>query len=400
MQLFVNANYNFLKWRYHAVALSLLFIVIGLGIMFTRGLNFGIDFAGGANIILRFQQEPPIQQLRSIVADATIQQYGPRQDHSVLLRLPQQQTEGDYAGQVVGRLNEQLNAAGGGKIDLNLQGRAALAETFKAADPDGRGSDPAAAQYYEQLAERIIDRRSELGIFSDMSQVTSTEGVSPAVASLLQQRAFLGQFNILNQETVGPQVGKELQQKAIWAIVLSTIAMGAYIAVRFDLKFGFAALLSLVHDSAIALAFLAMINGEFEILTVAAFLMIIGYSINDTVVVYDRVRENVKKLRMKEDFQTVLNRSLNQTLSRTVLTGGSVILVLICLILFGGKVINEFAWLLLIGTIAGTFSTLFVVPAIVLFWNSRFASSKSAYGASDRRPEIRNEAVATNGRRK
>jgi hypothetical protein len=146
--------------------------------------------------------------------------------------------------------------------------------------------------------------------------------------------------------------------------------MGIYIAVRFDLKFGVAALLCLFHDTCLALAFLGMIGGEFEIITVAAFLMIIGYSINDTVVIYDRVRENAKKVRAtRETSPTVINRSLNQTLSRTILTGGCVMIILVCLIVWGGEVINDFAWLLLVGSICGTYSTLTVVPAIVLAWN-------------------------------
>ncbi|HEY0590127.1 MAG TPA: protein translocase subunit SecF [Thermoanaerobaculia bacterium] len=381
MEFFVNPKINFLKWRFHALAFSLTFIAIGAGLLATRGLNLGIDFAGGANVILRFQQAPPISQLRAIVADATIQQYGKAEENSVLIRLPQAKQEGDYAGRVLTMLNQRLNADLQGKLDLNFQGRSALADILLSVDPDRRGSSPDAVAYYQGLAEKIIDRRSELGIFTSMDQVTSVEGVTPSVANLLRERVALGKFNLLNAETVGPQVGKELQQKAFWAIVLSTLAMGAYIAVRFDLKFGVAGVLILVHDSLVTLAFLAMINGQFEIITVAAFLMVIGYSINDTVVVYDRVRENVKKVRMRESFEDVLNHSLNQTLSRTILTGGSVILVLLSLIFFGGQVIKEFALLLLVGTIAGTYSTLFIVPAIVVAWERRTGKKAVASGA-------------------
>lgn len=401
MNLFVNSNFNFLRWRFRAIAFSVVFIAIGLSLLAIRGMNLGIDFAGGANVILRFQEEPPIADLRSIVASATIQQYGPPEDNSVLLRLPQAEEEGDYAGQVVTMLNQRLNEEAAGKLDLNFQGRAALADLLKSVDPDNRGSSPDALAAYDALAQRVIDRRSSLGIFTSIDQVTSVEGVSPAAAQVLRDEVALGQFNILNQETVGPQVGRELQQKAFWAIVLATLAMGAYIAVRFDVKFGVAAVICLAHDVFIALAFLGMIHGEFEIITVAAFLMVIGYSINDTVVVYDRVRENVRKLRMKEDFEGVLNRSLNQTLSRTILTGGSVILVLLCLIFWGGEVIHEFALLLLIGTLAGTYSTMTIVPAIVLAWNRRLASkSKSVYGAADRRETRVGEPATANGGRK
>lgn len=267
-----------------------------------------------------------------------------------------------------------MNPASTTQLDLNFQGRAALAELLKSKDPDKKGSSSTAHQFYYDHSQQVIERRSELGIFTDPAQVSSTPGLSKGVVDVISQNAFLGAFNILSQETVGPQVGRELQTKAFWAIILATLAMGAYIALRFDVKFGVAAVLCLVHDVLIGLAFMGMMNGEYEIITVAAFLMIIGYSINDTVVVYDRVRENVKKSRTREDFETLMNRTLNQTLSRTILTGGCVVLILISLILFGGEVINQFAWLLLIGTLAGTYSTLFVVPAIVMFWNSRVAN--------------------------
>jgi preprotein translocase subunit SecF len=379
MDIFVNSNIDFLRWRYHAIAFSLVFIAIGFALLFTRGVNLGIDFAGGANVILRFQEQPPIQDLRAIVADATIQQYGPSEDNSVLIRLPQAAQEGDYAGQVVANVNERLNPEGGTKLDLNYQGRAALSDLLKERDPDSRGASPDAMARYDDLAQRVIARRSELGIFHSMDEVTSVEGVSPAVSQILREQTFLGAFNVLNQETVGPQVGRELQRKALWAVILATLAMGAYIAVRFDFKFGVAAVLCLIHDTMFSIAFLGMIYGTFEIITVAAFLMIIGYSINDTVVIYDRVRENVKKTRTREELGTVINRAMNQTLSRTVLTGGSVILVLVCLIFWGGEVTKEFAILLLVGTTAGIFSTLTVVPAIVLAWNRRFAS-KGMYG--------------------
>lgn len=404
MELFVNSKYDFVRWRFHAIAFSIIFIAVGGILFFVRGVNLGIDFAGGANVILRFQQEPPIGELRAIVADATIQRYGTPAENSVLLRLPQAAEERDYAGETVGRINARLNEqAGGDRLDLNLQGSVSIADLFRSADPDNRGTSPDAGAHYDALAGRVIAERSRLGIFTSMDQVGAVEGLSPAAAQLLRDRAFLGSFNVLNQETVGPQVGRELQEKALWAIVLATLAMGAYIAVRFDVKFGIAGIVSLIHDSAITLAFMMMINAEFAIITVAAFLMIIGYSINDTVVVYDRVRENVRKLRIKEDFASVLNRSLNQTLSRTILTGGSVILVLLALIFWGGEVIHEFALLLLIGTIVGTYSTFFVVPTVVLAWNRR-VGSKSVYGAADRRAAETQarvgEPAAANGRKR
>jgi len=195
-------------------------------------------------------------------------------------------------------------------------------------------------------------------------------GVTTGIAGVLNAKTFLGSFNVFNQETVGPQVGRELQQKAVWAIVLSTLAMGAYLWIRFDIMFGAAAVVCIVHDVAMSLAFLGMINGEASLNIVAALLLIVGFSINDTVVMYDRVRENRKKLKTRMTFEEQLNLAMNQTLSRTILTSGSVVIVLVALLLFGGKVIHEFAWILLIGVLAGTYSTITIVPAVAIAWNS------------------------------
>ena len=380
MQIFVNPKYNFLRWRYPVLIACTVFILAGLAIYLTRGTpHLGIDFSGGASIVLKFKGNPPLGELRSTLKDATIQQYGKPSDNSLQIRLPRQQREGDYAGQVVSRLQASMNPESANKHDLNFFGSDRLAGLLKQADPDVKGTNATAQQAYNDLADRIIAKRSELGIFTDMGQVSSIPGVTTATSKLLNEKAFLGQFNVLSQETVGPQVGSELQTKAIWAIVLSVLAMGAYIAVRFDLKFGVAAVLCLVYDVGITLAFLTLLPGaEFEILTVAALLMVVGYSINDKVVIYDRVRENLRKSGGRGDFEAILNESLNQSLSRTILTGGCVMLVLVALIILGGPVLNEFAWILLVGTIAGTFSTVTIAPAIVIFWNRHIEGRRKA----------------------
>ena len=370
MQIFVNTRYDFVKWRFHAVTFSILVMLAGLGLFLKNGINWGIDFAGGANIVLRFKDQVPIDKLRNDLKDASIQSYGKAEDRSVLIRLPKAKQETDYAGQVVARLNNDLNPESGGKLDLNFQGHDRIAELFQAVDPDGKGTRPEAHDYYKNIATSIISKRSELGIFTNMQQVTSVPGVTTNIARVLQEKTFLGAFNVLNQETVGPQVGKELQGKAIWAVILSTLAMGVYLWLRFDMMFGFAAIVCIVHDVLISLAFLAIINGEFSLNIVAALLLVVGYSINDTVVTYDRVRENRRKIKGRQTLEEQLNLAMNQTLSRTILTSGSVVIVLIALLLFGGKVIHEFAWILLIGVLAGTYSTVTIVPAVAIAWNN------------------------------
>lgn len=380
MQIFVNPNYDFVRWRHRAILISLLVMAAGAVTFSTKGIRMGIDFAGGANIVLKFREAVRLDLIRAQVKQATIQQYGKAADNSILIRLPQQNREGDYAGQVVTSLHQALNPEVATKHDLNFYGKDRLATLLKQADVDVKGTNPAAQQYYNDLAQRIIDKRSELGIFTTMSQVSSVPGVSSVTSRLLNEKAFLGRFNLLSQETVGPQVGRELQQKAMWAIILSTLAMGIYIAIRFEqgLIFGVAGLACIVHDVLVAMSFLLMMRLEFSLNVVAALLMIVGYSINDNVVMYDRVRENKRKTKGTRTLADHLNKAMNETLSRTILTAGSVFLVLLALLIFGGEVIRDFAWILLIGVVSGTFSTLFVVPAVAVEWERRAAKKAPA----------------------
>ncbi len=385
MQIFVNTKYDFVKWRFHAVVFSLIWIVIGAVMFVKNGINWGIDFAGGANIVLRFKDTVPVDRLRALLTDASIQSYGKAEDNAVLIRLPEQKKESDYAGNTVNRLNAALNPeAAGGKVDLNFRGRESVTDLLFQADPDHKGTGVEARRYYEGVAQNIISKRSELGLFRNMQQVLGVNGVTTGIAGVLNGKTFLGSFNVLNQETVGPQVGRELQQKAIWAIVLSTLAMGAYLWIRFDIMFGAAAIVCIIHDVCMSLAFLGMINGEASLNIVAALLLIVGFSINDTVVMYDRVRENRRKIKTRMTFEEQLNLAMNQTLSRTILTSGSVVIVLIALILFGGKVIHEFAWILLIGVLAGTYSTITIVPAVAIFWNNMTGRAHDLSGPSAR----------------
>ena len=392
MQIFVNTNYDFIKWRFHAVAFSVIWVIIGAVLFVKNGINWGIDFAGGANIVLKFRDSVPMDRLRADLADASIQQYGKAEDRAVLIRLPQQGREGDYAGQTVAKLNKDLNPeAASGKIDLNFSGRDRIFDLLYTADPDHKGTNEDARKYYETIAQNVIAKRSELGIFTNINQATAVAG-SSASAALIHDKSFTGAFNVLNQETVGPQVGKELQAKAVWAVILSTLAMGIYLWIRFDLMFGVAAIVCIVHDVLVSLAFLAFINGEFSLNIVAALLLVVGYSINDTVVTYDRVRENRRKIKTKMTLEEQLNLGMNQTLSRTILTSGSVVIVLVSLILFGGKVIHEFAWILLIGVLAGTYSTVTIVPAVAIMWNNMTGRKHDVSGPGSQRVRVEAEA--------
>jgi preprotein translocase subunit SecF len=174
-------------------------------------------------------------------------------------------------------------------------------------------------------------------------------------------------FEVLRTEMVGPKVGKDLRRKAILAVIASTIVMGVYVAFRFQPRFGVGAAVALVHDVAVTVGWLLLFKYEFDLSVVAALLTIVGFSVNDTVIISDRVRENMRKMR-RESLATIVNLSINETLSRTILTTGTAIMVILALYLLGGSVIHGFAFALLVGFVSGVYSTVFVAAPLVLFF--------------------------------
>jgi preprotein translocase subunit SecF len=200
------------------------------------------------------------------------------------------------------------------------------------------------------------------------------EGVAEKVVATFQQ-AFPGRpFEVDSTTEIGPTIGKDLQWDALRAVIFSVIAIIIYIAVRFELKFGVAAAIATVHDVFAVLAIFYLVNKEINLLVVTALLTLAGYSLTDTVVVFDRIRENLKRAR-REPLGTVVNSSINEVLSRTIITSLTVVLVLIPLVLFGGEVLHDFALALLIGVGFGTYSSIFVASPLLVVWHARVGGS-------------------------
>jgi preprotein translocase subunit SecF len=378
MELFRQTNIDFLRYKWYAIGASWLMIAIGLfGIFGLKGLKFGIDFAGGTQIAVQFPDRPDLDRLRKILGSASLgdvglQRYGEPEKNQVLIRVQQQKKEGrDVSHDVQNALRESLQpGADAAKIDLNREGKDVIAVRLAAADPDrvsGR-PDVVAVQYYGAVAERVISYRSDVGILRSAADLDKVPDVSPAVRAWLKANSYTGPFVLLSAENVGPQVGADLRKKALLAVVWSIAGMLAYIAIRFrSLPFGVGAVVALIHDTLITVGLLALFGREFNLVVVAALLTLVGYSVNDTVVVYDRVREN-QRTPKKEALESVINRSINQTLSRTVLTSGATMLVVIALFFLGGEVLNTFALTLIIGIVVGTYSSIYVAAAIVVIW--------------------------------
>ena len=312
MHIFKNTNFNFLRWRWHAIAASWIVIIVGIVTLATRGIPKGVEFAGGTVVITKFMQPTSVQQVRDALdrnfpgggQNVIVQAYGVPADREVIVRVP------------------QLSAESG--TELSKQ--------------------------------------------------------KDAVVAALQ-KGNVGAFTVEGTEIVGPTVGQELTSKGLWATALSLIGILAYLAFRFQFSFGVGAVVATVHDLLITLAFLAFFRYDMTLNVIAAILTMTGYSTNDTIVIFDRIRENLRSMR-RDSMDHVINASINQTLGRTVITAGTALLTSLALFFFGGEVLHGFAFTMVVGIITGTYSSVFVAAAIVTFWRRKSDAKMSAAPAA------------------
>jgi preprotein translocase subunit SecF len=376
MELFHDLNIDFMKYRRLWVLGSLAMLLLSVMAIFVHGkLNVGIDFVGGTQLTVKFQEPPEIDDLRRAVAaagieDAQIQRFGELEANEVMIKTPVlEETEEGSRGPVVQALEGLLDTKAAGSFDLNRNGSAALASFLRSKDPDGIGTATGveAETHYEDAAAAILARREENGLLTSWQEIRGLDGVSPQVAALLESEGHLGPLAVLGTENVGPQIGRELRRKGIMAVLLSLVGMLAYIWLRFELRFGIGAVVAVFHDVLITLGLYALADLELNLPTIAAFLTLVGYSVNDTVVVFDRVRENMRRKRT-EPLVDVINRSLNQTMSRTVLTSGTTLLAVGSLLVFGGDVLRGFAFILTVGIVVGTYSSIYIAGPFAILW--------------------------------
>jgi len=374
-----------MKYKFIALGLSGIIIVIGLiNITVGKGINYGIDFAGGTLVRVIFNNQVPIGEVRNALQKAgiegpIIQEMGNTGREFIIRTLQDVSEEEDtpelesheIIGQMVVdslRTEDGLKAAEQGIPDLNNINLEHLADILEPEYPE-RASE---------IAEIIVNQRksSELkGIIQDFSQLENLEGIDSSVIDYLKSNTFLSNVAILSRETVGPQIGHDLRRKATQATIWALFGMLIYIGIRFKYAYGIAAILTLAHDVLITLGIFSLTNRELNLPVIAAILTIVGYSLNDTIVIFDRVRDNIKLMR-KTDFGSLLNASVNQTLSRTVITSGTTFLTVAALFLFGGQVINDFAFTMMIGVIIGTYSSVYLSCSIIYFWKIIFKPKK------------------------
>jgi len=390
VRLFKNSHIDFLGVKWICIGSSVALALVGLvSLLLKGGPRLGIDFTGGAQMVYAFSQKPDENRVRSIVEAAnvkidSVQRFDKPEKNEVLLRIPMEKKEGrDLSREVSTALQKALFPKGleAGAFDLNLNGQDILLAKLLADDPEKFAARPSLdpKTEYIRISQSIIARRSELTLFHSIDEAASAPGVPAATSAWLKEKAVVGPFTQLNAENVGPQVGKDLREKGILAVVLSWAAMLAYVGFRFrSLSFGTAAVVALMHDTWLTLGLCSIMNVEISLTVVAAFLTLIGYSMNDTVVVYDRIRENLQKTR-KKPLAEIVNESINQTLSRTILTSGLTFLVVIVLFFMGGEVLRPFSFVMLAGIVVGTYSSIFIAAPLVVVWeewNQKRAAAK------------------------
>jgi preprotein translocase subunit SecF len=384
MEFFKGVNVDWMGKAKYFVALSVILLVVGWISIFTRvsknpSVMYGIDFRGGTLVTVRFAGKPPIDEIRKGLAQAglpnsTIQGISDTQavgsQNDVLIGL--EQTQGDDsldAGKqkILAVLHNTFGTTAG-KPDFNSTSTSDLAADLTKKDPLALSTN--AGDKYTQLATQLAAARDtdHSGIVTNFDDLKNVPGVTPAVVTTLNNDYSLGTFAIRDAEIVGPKVGAQLRRQAIFATLYALGGMLLYIAFRFEWVYGAAAVIAVFHDVLITLGFFSLFHYEISLTVIAALLTLVGYSMNDTIVIFDRVRENLRLMR-REPFADIVNKSINQTLSRTILTSGLTFLTVLVLYLLGGEVLRAFAFAMVVGVVVGTYSSFGIAAPIVVLWN-------------------------------
>ena len=402
MEFFRNPNIDFLGKKWYFLAFSLVFSVAGiLSMMFWHGIPLGVDFRGGTLVYVKFAQTPNDNDIRAAMDRAglhnvKIQRYNENVagSNEVLIDVSEQETNESALDrsklQVINALESNPVA---GKEDLNNASVLTVKNFLLQKDPLHLGTD--ADQRYGQIAQAIVDYRDKTkgGVLTSIDEVKAA--ADPAIVASLNDGFFLSNFAVRNVEIVGPQVGHQLQTQAKLAVLYSLAGMLVYLAVRFEWIYGVAAVITVFHDTLITVGAFSLTNKEISLTVIAAILTLIGYSNNDTIVVFDRIRENLKLMR-RDKLSDIVNRSINQTLSRTILTAGLTFLTVLALYLFGGEVLHGFSFALVIGILIGTYSSIAIAaPILVAYQDWRSDRGKPVAlpaGKESRREKVKVKA--------
>jgi len=381
IELFKQPNIDWMGKAKYFFALSGILLLAGwTSILFGSGIRYGIDFKGGTNVDVRFAQPPDVDKLRSGLAAQglgnteiqSISDISNPNSNEVQIFVEgkgqdEQMLDANRA-KVLSALNATYGVANSNKADFNSATPALLAAVLTEKDPLLLSVN--AGDRYQQLAKKLLDYRDKNanGVLTTFDDLSKADGVSAPVLAAVKSSYALGPFAIRGGAVVGPKVGAELRQQAILVTLYALGGMLLYIAFRFQWVYGAAAVLAVFHDVLITLGFFSLLHFEISLTVIAALLTLVGYSMNDTIVIFDRIRENNRLLR-KESFADVVNKSINQTLSRTILTSGLTFLTVLVLFLMGGQVLRAFSFALVVGIVVGTYSSFGIAAPLVVAWN-------------------------------
>jgi len=395
VEFFHSVNIDFLGKKWYFLAFSLVFSVAGvLSMLFWHGIPWGVDFRGGTLVYVKYSHKPDLGAIRSAMDraglhDPKIQPYDLPSLNEVLIDLDIRETNEKDLSQGKNKIiqaleskapaGKQCGASTLGGCDLNNASTLTIKNYLMDKDPMRLGTD-ADAKYTSQ-AQAVVDYRDKVmsGVLNSLD-LKGASGVDPAVAAALPDGFFLSDFGVRDVAIVGPQVGGQLRTQAGLATLYSLAGMLVYLGFRFEWIYGIAAVVTVFHDTLITVGAFSLTKTEISLTVIAAILTLIGYSNNDTIVVFDRIRENIKLMR-REKLADIVNRSINQTLSRTILTAGLTFLTVLALFLFGGEVLRGFSLALVIGILIGTYSSIAIAaPILVAYQNWRIEKGKRAVG--------------------
>jgi preprotein translocase subunit SecF len=402
MELFKHSDFDFLGKKWPFIILSLVLTAAGFISLAVRGgPRYGIDFRGGALITVSFANRPPVDKVRAALSGklpVEVQEVSGRAEDIIGIDAQQDAALQVSRQKVIDSLDAVFGQPSNGKYNINSGGAAALADHLR--DGLAAAGVPTSDPQLQTLASNILDyRKQHSGLIKSLDELASVPGVTPQVLNVLKQQTYPDTVAVVGTEVVGAKIGAELQRKAVLAVLYALGGMLVYIAFRFEWIYGAAAVIAVFHDTLITIGLFSLFNKEITLTVVAALLTLVGYSMNDTIVTFDRIRENLKILR-REELEPLINKSVNQTLSRTVLTSGLTLLTALALFLFGGQVLNGFAFALVCGIIVGTYSSVFVASPILIFWHNflegRKRSSRGGGGGAVVTPrKAPNAPVAT-----
>lgn len=380
MQIFKDTNFDFLGRKWPFIIASLVLTVAGLAsIVMKGGIKYGIDFKGGAQMRVKFASTPHLDKIRGAMTDSkaikgevTVQSFrgaGVENEVEIATELQEESQLNVNRQAMLDVLTAAFGEPNSGKLDFNNAGQAALADRLR--EPLLRAGVSLTEQQLQDATRAMLSHRDNQlsGLVTDFNQLSTVPGVNPGMINTLRQETYLAPFHVMQVQMVGPKVGADLRNKAALATLYALGGMLIYIAFRFEWVYGLGAVLAVLHDTVITVGLFSVFNEEISMTVIAALLTLVGYSMNDTIVIFDRVRENLHLTR-REPLERLMNHSINQTLGRTIMTSGLTFLTAIALFIWGGPVLHGFSFALVCGIIVGTYSSVFIASPIVLFWHN------------------------------